>query len=350
MTRKDLLHSWSLILTGHRPSLSIEITRECPLRCPGCYAYEDGHLGGGITLRQVVDHRGTDLINGVLGLVDRYRPLHLSLVGGDPLVRYRELEVLVPQLIDRGVFVQIVTSAFRALPLGWASQPGLNVVVSIDGLPPEHDARRKPATYERVLRNIEGQHVTVHCTITGQMMKRSRYLEQFLQFWAPRPEIVRIWTSLFTPQRGNHSPECLTPRERDTAVRELLSLRPNFPKLEMPESLIQAFLRPPRSPKDCVFARTTHTISADFKTNIKPCQFGGDPDCSRCGCIASAGLAAIGNCKLVGILPVGIIFRASLRIGQIVAGIKGSADGQCGETPSLAGQFTQLTASRSERS
>jgi sulfatase maturation enzyme AslB (radical SAM superfamily) len=128
----------------------------------------------------------------VLGLVDRYRPLHLSLVGGDPLVRYRELEVLVPQLVDRSIFVQIVTSAFRALPPMWASQAGLNVVVSIDGLRPEHDARRKPATYERILQNIEGQHVTVHCTITGQMMKRSGYLEEFLQFWAPRREIERI--------------------------------------------------------------------------------------------------------------------------------------------------------------
>jgi len=26
----------------------------------------------------------------------------------------------------------------------------LNVVVSIDGLQPEHDERRKPATYERI--------------------------------------------------------------------------------------------------------------------------------------------------------------------------------------------------------
>src|SRR5438270_1964247 len=188
MTSTEVLRAWQLILSGRRPSLSIEITRECPLRCPGCYAYEDRHLGGNITLRQLVDHRGSDLIKGVLGLVDRYRPLHLSLVGGDPLVRYRELEALVPQLVDRGIFVQIVTSAFRALPVGWASQPGLNVVVSIDGLQPEHDIRRKPATYERILQNIEGQHVTVHCTVTGQMMKRSGYLADFLQFWAPRRE------------------------------------------------------------------------------------------------------------------------------------------------------------------
>ena len=50
---------------------------------------------------------------------------------------------------------------------------GLNIVVSIDGLQPEHDQRRKPATYARILESIRGHQVTVHCTITGQMMKRA---------------------------------------------------------------------------------------------------------------------------------------------------------------------------------
>ena len=35
--------------------LSIEITRECPLHCPGCYAYGDTHLGGSVTLRFTVE-------------------------------------------------------------------------------------------------------------------------------------------------------------------------------------------------------------------------------------------------------------------------------------------------------
>jgi sulfatase maturation enzyme AslB (radical SAM superfamily) len=343
MTSTDVLRAWKLILNGRRPSLSIEITRECPLRCPGCYAYEDGHLGGEITLRQLVDRRGSDLVDGVLALVDHYRPLHLSLVGGDPLVRYRELELLVPRLLDRGIYVQIVTSAFRALPPAWPSLPRLNVVVSIDGLQPDHDVRRKPATYDRILKNIQGQRVSVHCTITGQMMKRPGYLDEFLRFWTPREEIERIWMSLFTPQRGHDSPECLTPRERDAVVHDLFDLRKRFPKLDMHESLIQEFLAPPQSPEECIFARTTHTISADFKTKIQPCQFGGDPDCSRCGCMASMGLAAIGNHKLGGFLPIGRIFHASLRVGEMVAGIQGSRDGDSVPALPRAGELTQLT-------
>jgi len=112
----DIVKAWGRILKGERPSLSIEITRECPLRCPGCYAYEDGHLGGGgVTLRGLRDRKGQELIDGVLEVVDRLRPLHLSIVGGDPLVRYRELETLVPMLLDRGIHVQLVTSAFRPM-------------------------------------------------------------------------------------------------------------------------------------------------------------------------------------------------------------------------------------------
>jgi MoaA/NifB/PqqE/SkfB family radical SAM enzyme len=315
----EILNAWGKILRGEKPSLSIEITRECPLRCPGCYAYDDAHLGGGITLRGLADYKGQELIDGVLEVVDRYRPLHLSIVGGDPLVRYRELETLIPKLLGRNVHVQVVTSAFRPIAASWASLQKLNVVVSIDGLQPEHDIRRTPATYERILRNIAGQNVTIHCTVTGQMMKREGYLNEFLQFWTPRPEIRRVWFSLFTPQRGDEAPEILTPEERTQVIADMLLLRKIYPKLEMPEQMIREFARPPQNPAECVFAQTTRTLSADLKTKITPCQFGGDPDCASCGCAASMGVAAIANHKLGGVIPIGAIFRASVRIGQAFA-------------------------------
>lgn len=316
MKTSEVLNAFGKILKGERPSLSIEITRECPLRCPGCYAYDDAHLGGGVTLRSLSDRKGQELIDGVLAIADELRPLHLSIVGGDPLVRYRELETMVPQLLDRGIHVQVVTSAFRPLAANWASLRNLNVVVSIDGLQPEHDIRRAPATYDRIIKNIAGQKITIHCTITGQMMKRPGYLEEFLEFWAPRPEIRKVWFSLFTPQIGDQLPEMLDPQERAQAISDMMYLRKKYPKLDMPEGLIKQFATPPHSPEDCVFALTTQTLSADLKTKIVPCQFGGNPDCGSCGCIASMGLAAIAAHKWGGIIPVGAIFKASIKIGQ----------------------------------
>src|ERR1700756_3386902 len=312
MKKSEVLKAWASILTGQKPTLSIEITRECPLRCPGCYAYEPEHLGpGGVNLRQLSDYKGDDLVRRILAIVDREKPIHLSLVGGDPLVRYRELEVLLPQLEQRGVHVQLVTSAFRPLPKAWNDLSKLSLVVSIDGLQPEHDERRKPATYERILKSIAGSQVTIHCTITGNIASRPGYLEAFLKFWTPQPEIRKVWFSLFTPQRGATGPEILTAVQRREVMEELFRLRVLYPSLDMPESVIREIARPPKSPADCVFARTTHTISADLKTKVTPCQFGGDPDCAQCGCIATLGLAAVGHYPLAGGLTAGHVFKAS---------------------------------------
>lgn len=327
MDHVHVLNAWGRILTGRAPSLSIEITRECPLRCPGCYAYDDAHLGGTVSLRQLTDYKGDALVRGVLAVVDRERPLHLSIVGGDPLVRCRELDLLLPQLVARGIFVQVVTSAFRPIPASWATLPGFHLVVSVDGLPPEHDARRKPATYERILKHIAGHCVVIHCTLTAPMMKRPGYLDEFLRFWSPRPETRKIWISMFTPQRGAHPPECLSEPERARAIDDLLRLREVYPKLDMARGAIREFAAPPASPQECIFARTTRVLSADLITQVTPCQFGGDPDCSRCGCVASMGLAAVGHYKLAGVLPLQPIYTTSAQIGGVVAWLRARLSG-----------------------
>ncbi|RXH54636.1 radical SAM protein [Granulicella sibirica] len=316
MQTSEVLQAWATILSGRAPSLSIEITKECPLRCPGCYAFDAAHLGSDTLLRQLSDFKGDELVTRILAILDDRKPLHLSLVGGDPFVRYRELEQLIPQIEARGIHTQIVTSAFRVVPAEWRKYKKLNVVVSIDGLQPEHDERRKPATYERILKNILGAQVTIHSTITSQIASRPGYLEEFLTFWSANPAIRKIWFSLFTPQRGATDPEILSPAQRVLVMNELRRLRPLFPKLDMHDLVIDEIATPPTSPEACIFARTTETISADLKTKITPCQFGGDPDCSQCGCIASMGLAAVGHHKVVGGLTAGHLFLASDRLGK----------------------------------
>ena len=322
MRTAEVLRAWKSILTGRAPSVSIEITRECPLRCPGCYAYEDNHLGGEVTLRQLSDRKGDALVSGVLEIIDDLKPLHVSLVGGDPLVRYRELDVMVPKILERGTHVQLVTSGFRQLNPSFIGLPHFNIVVSIDGLQPEHDKRRTPATYDRILKSIKDHQITVHCTVTSQMMNRPGYLDEFMQFWSAQPEVRKIWFSIFTPQIGATDPEILTQRQRADVVQELLRFRRVYPKLDMPEGMIVQFLQAPSSPDECVFAQTTETISADLTTRITPCQFGGSPDCSQCGCIASMGLSAVAAHKLGGVIPVGAIFRTSVKIGTVVGGKK----------------------------
>jgi organic radical activating enzyme len=323
MKKSEVLNAWASILYGQKPSLSIEITRECPLRCPGCYAYEPEHLGaGGVNLRQLSDFKGDDLVRRLLAIVDRERPIHLSIVGGDPLVRYRELDILLPQLEQRGIHVQLVTSAFRALPKAWSDLSKLSLVVSIDGLQPEHDERRKPATYERILKSISESYVTIHCTVTGQIAGRPGYLEEFMRFWSERSQVKRIWVSLFTPQQGAVGPEILTPGMRKEVLDELSRLYPLYPKFQMNEQMIEELRHPPQSPDECIFARTTLSLSADLVTQIGPCQFGGTPDCTQCGCVASMALAAVGHHRVVGGLTAGHLMNASERIGNTVGKVR----------------------------
>jgi sulfatase maturation enzyme AslB (radical SAM superfamily) len=313
---REIVQAWGKILTGYRPNLSIEITKECPLRCPGCYAYGDEHLGGDITLRGLSDFKGDELVTRFMAMIDRHNPLHVSIVGGEPLVRYRELGQILPQLAERGVHAQVVTSAVRTIPKEWADIKRLQIVVSIDGLQPEHDVRRTPATYDRILKHIEGHQITVHCTVTRQQVRREGYLEEFLTYWQGNPHTRLIWISLYTPQVGELSTERLTKDDRARVIADIRRLKPKFSKLQMLEGMLKVYAEPPESPDECIFAQTTECYSSDLERRITPCQLGGNPDCNNCGCIATAGLEAIGRHKLKGGLPVGKIFYASLKVGQ----------------------------------
>ena len=321
---EGILKAWARILAGHQPNLSIEITRECPLTCPGCYAYGIDHLGGDVKLRELQDFKGQQLVDAMFALLEKHKPLHVSIVGGEPLVRYRELNEILPRMADMGIYTQLVTSAVRPIPIEWAGLRRLQIVVSIDGLQPEHDERRKPATYERILKHIEGHDIRVHCTVTRQQVRRDGYLEEFAKFWSANPAVSQIWFSLYTPQVGEVSTERLTKADRQKVVSDLLEFRAKYPKLRAHEALLDAYVLPPDSPDDCIFAKTTACVSANFEKPITPCQFGGNPDCTNCGCLASAALAAVGRHKLPGGIQVRQLFEASFEIGNRVRAVRES--------------------------
>ena len=319
MRTSHIFRSWGKVLLGHTPLLSIEVTRECPLHCPGCYAYGADHLGGEVTLRELADKRGDELVAGVIGLIDRLKPLQVTLVGGEPMVRHRELSRILPELAGRGIFTMVVTSGIIPIPHEWIGLPRFTAAVSIDGLPEHHNVRRHPATYERILSNIAGRVVSVHWTITAPMLCRDTYMEEYVRFWNARPEVRRIWVSLYSPQRGEESAERLSPSQREYIAHELPRLRAFFPKLLISEGYAEALLHPPTSPRECGFSRLSKNFSADLSTRVEPCVFGGNPDCSQCGCSASAATHWISEKRIAGPLKAKHLLRASMRIGSSMA-------------------------------
>jgi len=319
---RHVFESWGKVLLGHTPILSIEITRECPLHCPGCYAYGDSHLGGNVTLRELSDKRGEELVKGVLELADRHKPLHITLVGGEPMVRHRELSRILPELTRRGIFTMVVTSGIIPIPQEWMTLPNFTVAVSIDGLPEHHNVRRHPATYERILANLQGRRVNVHWTITAQMMEREDYFDEYVRFWNARPEVRNIWVSLYTPQRGEHTAEILTMEQRMRIAQELPRLRALYRKLLTPRGYAEALLHPPASPQHCTFSRLSKNYSADLRTHVEPCVFGGNPDCSQCGCSASASMHWVSRMRVAGPLRAGHLLHGSMHVGSAAARLR----------------------------
>jgi MoaA/NifB/PqqE/SkfB family radical SAM enzyme len=305
--------------------LSIEITRECPLSCPGCYAYGDHHLGEGPTLRELSDLRGDALVAGVLGLVEKHGALHVSLVGGEPLIRHRELSRILPELSRRRVFALVVTSGVIPIPKEWMGLPRSRVAVSIDGLPEHHDERRKPATYARILENIRGREVNIHWTITRPMLERTGYLEEYVSFWSAQREVNRIWVSLYTPQQGENTPEMLLPENRAFLAKALAPLRERYPKFLMSPGIAQALVEPPKNPEECLFSKMSTNYSADLKSRVEPCVFGGTPDCTQCGCAISAGLHYAQAVRLAGPLKVGHLVKGSVAVGSLLNRLRKTA-------------------------
>jgi hypothetical protein len=153
-------------------------------------------------------------------------------------------------------------------------------------------------------------------------VRRAGYLEEFLASWQGNVNTRLIWVSMYTPQIGELSTERLSASDRENLIADIRRLRPVFSKLQAPDQMLEAFSNPPSSPSDCTFALTTECFSSDLERRITPCQFGGNPDCANCGCVASAGLEAIARHRLPAGLRVRDLFDASLAVGRSVARIR----------------------------
>lgn len=323
---RNLWRAWGKLLLGGTPLLSIEVTRACPLRCPGCYARLEGHAG---VPGAVEERRGDELVAGVLALVAAHNPLHVSLVGGEPLLRRRELDVLLPRLSELGVATMVVTSGVFPIPATWNAIPRTVIVVSVDGLPADHDRRRAPATYDRILRNISGRRVNVHWTVVGAAAPQDGYFTKYLDFWSGVHEVQQVMLSTYTPQRGERTPEMLTPDDRRALAERLPALRRRYPKLLMSDEIAAAYLAPPPAPERCLFARMSRAYTSDLATEISPCIIGGHPDCATCGCAVAMALQGIAATHIKGPLRVGHLVALTTSI----AGAVNRARGHVGARP-----------------
>ena len=104
----------------------------------------ESHVGGEATLRQLSDLRGDALVDGVLQLARKHKPIHVSLERGTAGPA-SGTEPRSPCIECAGRLYACGYQRGVPIPAEWMKLPRLRVAVSIDGLPEHHDVRRKPA-------------------------------------------------------------------------------------------------------------------------------------------------------------------------------------------------------------
>jgi MoaA/NifB/PqqE/SkfB family radical SAM enzyme len=124
-----------------------EICTVCDLRCRTCYL--PNFLGQG------PDRNGTKRI---LAEIIKTGIFYVSIMGGEPLLR-EDLEAIVGELRQNGVFVKIITNGqrLRAQRAQTLARAGLNhLEISLDGLSQQtHESSRGAGTYARSLEGLE---------------------------------------------------------------------------------------------------------------------------------------------------------------------------------------------------
>jgi len=112
-------------------------------------------------------------------------------------------------------------------------------------------------------------------------------------------------------------PEILSSEERARAIADLSELRKQYPKLDMPEAVIRQFRpRCHRGPKTVFLRSRLRRCRLTGRTRILHASLAGIRIAHRADASQSMGLASIASHKLGGLLSVGTIFKASIKIGQ----------------------------------
>ena len=247
------------------------------------------------------------------------KPVHLSIVGGEPLVRYRELDEILPRLAGDG-HSHAGRHERRAADSGRAGRriPRVQVCVSIDGLQPEHDVRRAPATYDRILKHIKGQQVTVHCTVTRQQT-RPGYVTEFAEFWSAQPDVqAHLVQPVHAAEGRGVRRDAAARGSRSASSRRSRALRARMPKLRdmRPGVAARATCTRRRIPTRASSRRRRRACRRTSRRGSRRASSAAIRIAAQCGCMATAALDAVGRYRLPGGLRAGQLYWASRQVGN----------------------------------
>ena len=273
---------------------SIDVSKECNLRCAHCYFFEgqDGEAPAFVGKSELTVEEWVTKLESMRRTRSRleFPFFQCTWVGGEPLIR--------KDLIDAGRrffrYNTVVTNGTIALP-PW---PDVNFYISIDGDEQTHERiRRKKGIYRRAMRHVAERpelRITIAYCITRE---NAHCLEQAVIDWS-RAGATHMTFDFYTPigdMCDRDDGLFLSLHERDRVLDQLLALRRIYGDFFVLPERVFRLMKSDRCKAvtdSCLFAARAFAFGPDGVQKEK-CMMGPKADCDRCGCVVPFYLASL---------------------------------------------------------
>jgi sulfatase maturation enzyme AslB (radical SAM superfamily) len=271
---------------------SIDVTKECNLRCRHCYFFEQDEAYGD-------DDKSIEEWERKLQDLKRTtRPwefpfLQCTWVGGEPLLRRRLIEGCRKYFR----YNTVVTNGTIPLP-DW---PDVRWYISIDGDEELHEfLRDKKGIYAKAMKNVR-QHPHLNVTIAYCITKQNAHcVEKAVQDWAAAG--ARHMTfDFYTPIETIDHDLWLDFDDRDRMLDKLIALKRIYGDFfVLPERAFRLMKsdRCKQVTDDCLFASKSFAFGPQGTLKEK-CMMGPKADCDRCGCVVPFYMASLVDRRMI---------------------------------------------------
>jgi Fe-coproporphyrin III synthase len=268
---------------------SIDVSKDCNLRCRHCYFFEEEH-DSELSIEQWI---------AKLEEIRRTRSRRefpffcCTWVGGEPLIRR--------ELIERGrkYFRHNVVVTNGTIPLpDW---PDVNWYISIDGDEGLHEwIRNKKGIYQKAMRNVQ-EHPELSVTIAYCVTRQNaQCIEQVVKDWN-EAGASHITFDFYTPIETIEDDLWLPFAERDRVLDLLVELRRVYGDFFVIPERVFRLMRSENSKRvtdNCPFTKAAFNFGPDGVSKGK-CMMGEKADCDRCGCVVPFYMWSLTDRRLV---------------------------------------------------
>lgn len=262
-----LLYRWAF--TDFQATAAIDLTNRCNLKCTHCYWWKE--------------ERPPELDDeAMIAFMKKLRKSGIrsvTLYGGEPMLRANICEEAT-RIFDFTIIFTNGTQPYPSIDARW--------LLSLDGTREIHDKIRGEGVYDTIMENLKNapRKPIVHTTITRQ---NQHHIEEFLEELTTKP-VMGVGFSFYTPHRGQDEDDIfISLDERDKILDDLLRLKKKYWRIMGFSKKMAYQLRQSggfsewNSSENCSLSEMCRCYNSDG--TIKPCTYGKDADCTRCGCL-----------------------------------------------------------------